>query len=275
MCVFFILTRPKCSVSSVVFVHEPCGRTDVSHGGGPDHPDTVKVEEHQNVEFKDSNTSRRSNKNESSPGSAPQFPSKGDQWICSTYSNRSKHKSVPCKQTCKSTPLTFCAQKVEPVQILQVKSETSSSKGEIQPSFPSRDAELNHMDQIPHKDTNVSTAYLQSTNTASEVSANSVIVPGLGHEDPKTDEALHESNTFSKTGDNFSEKEGESLYTPNFCTGGKIQRRVRIYKYKRRKIDANMSHSESDGAPDNSLLKLWKLFQSSDDMDVEFHGFTD
>lgn len=131
------------------------------------------------------------------------------------------------------------------------------------------------MDQIPHKDTNASTADSQSTTSESEVSANSIIVPGLGHKDPKTDEALHESNTFSKTGNNLTEKEDERLYTPNFCTGRKIQRRVRVYKHKRRKMDTNMRHSESGGAPDDSLLKIWELFQSTDDMDVEFHGFTD
>lgn len=268
---FFIPTRPKCSVSSVLFVREPCGGTNVSHRGGPDHPDAVQVEEHRTVEFKDSHIGQ-SNKNESSPSSAPQFPSKEDRWLCSTYSNRSKHRSVPCKQTCRPSPLTLCAHRAEPEQIPQVKSETSSSKGECQPLFPSRDAEVNHMDQIPHKDTNGSTAYLQSTNSESEVSANSIIVPGLGHEDPKTDEALHESNTFSKTGNNLSEKEDESLY---FCTGRKIQRRVRVYKHKRRKMDTNTRHSESGGASDDALLKLWELFQSTDDMDVEFHGFTD
>uniref|UniRef100_A0A673A9Y6 Protein DBF4 homolog A n=1 Tax=Sphaeramia orbicularis TaxID=375764 RepID=A0A673A9Y6_9TELE len=58
----------------------------------------------------------------------------------------------------------------------------------------------------------------------------------------------------------------------------RIQRRVRVYKRKRRKVDAQVfcqEHVQLNDSADNSLLRLWELFQSSDDMDVEFLGFED
>ncbi|KAK5603041.1 hypothetical protein CRENBAI_014539 [Crenichthys baileyi] len=52
-----------------------------------------------------------------------------------------------------------------------------------------------------------------------------------------------------------------------------IQRKIHVYKRKRRKVDTNAESAEPE--PDNSMLKLWEIFQSSDDTDVAFHGFTD
>ncbi|MEQ2302313.1 hypothetical protein AMECASPLE_005550 [Ameca splendens] len=52
-----------------------------------------------------------------------------------------------------------------------------------------------------------------------------------------------------------------------------IQRKIKVYKRKRRKVDTNTESAEPE--PKNSMLKLWEIFQSSDDTDVEFHGFTE
>lgn len=198
------------------------------------------MEEHWAVQFKNS----RSVRNEPSPSSASQLHSKSERWNCYTYSNRSKHKSL-------QNSLTFSAEKAEQVQSPQVKSETQR--------------EVDGVAQIPQKDTNCSISCLQSTNTQSEASPRH-----FKHEHMKKDKALHES----QTGTNLSEKEEENLYT-DFSTVRRIQRRVRVYKHKRRKIDTNVKRSESGDEPDDFLLKLQELFQSSEDQDGEFHGFTD
>ncbi|XP_017280444.1 protein DBF4 homolog A isoform X2 [Kryptolebias marmoratus] len=241
--------RPKCSISSILFVPGPCGETDARHRGGADDSETVKVEERRTVELKESHPSWGI-KSESSPGFAPQFHSKRDRWSCNTYS---RHKSLPHKHTRRPNNLTFCARRAEQPQIPQAKSETPSS-------FPSRDAEVN---QTPLRGANGPTSYLRSTNTENEVSAKSIHVTSLKDDDTKKDEALHEP----KTGSNLTEKEEESPHPPNFSTVRRIQRRVRVYKHKRRKMDTN--------TPDDPLLRICELFQSSEDMDVEFHGFTD
>lgn len=49
-----------------------------------------------------------------------------------------------------------------------------------------------------------------------------------------------------------------------------LQRRVGDFKRKRRKFNSKPSRQ-----PDSSLLNLWELFQSSEDMDMEFRGFED
>lgn len=206
------------------------------------------MEEHWAVQFKDS----RSVRNKPSPSSTSQLHSKRDRWNCYTYSNISKRKSLPRKQN----SLTFCAEKAEQVQSPQVKSETR--------------CEFDRVTQILQKDTNCFISCLQSTNTGSEASPRRFSVTTLKREDAKNDKVLLES----QTGTNLSERQEENLYT-DFSTVRRIQRKVRVYKHKRRKIDTNDELSESGNAPADFLLKLQELFQSSEDQDVEFHGFTD
>uniref|UniRef100_A0A3Q2PRW2 DBF4-CDC7 kinase regulatory subunit n=1 Tax=Fundulus heteroclitus TaxID=8078 RepID=A0A3Q2PRW2_FUNHE len=83
-------------------------------------------------------------------------------------------------------------------------------------------------------------------------------------------EAVQEAKVSSKTGNKLSEKEDEM---PIFSRVQTIQRKIKVYKRKRRKVDPIV---ESAGPElENSVLKLWEIFQSSDDMDVEFRGFAD
>uniref|UniRef100_A0A668RZD4 Protein DBF4 homolog A n=1 Tax=Oreochromis aureus TaxID=47969 RepID=A0A668RZD4_OREAU len=74
------------------------------------------------------------------------------------------------------------------------------------------------------------------------------------------------------TGKNDSGKKEGCLPTESCSPVQKVQRRIKVYKHKRRKLDTNVEHVDPCDVSDNSLLKL---FQSSDDMDVEFHGFED
>lgn len=77
------------------------------------------------------------------------------------------------------------------------------------------------------------------------------------------------------TGKNHPGKKDGIPPPESFSPVQKIQRKIKVYKHKRRKVDAKVEHVEPCDVPDNSLLKLWNLFQSSDDMDLQFHGFDD
>uniref|UniRef100_A0A1A8C782 DBF4 homolog n=1 Tax=Nothobranchius kadleci TaxID=1051664 RepID=A0A1A8C782_NOTKA len=110
------------------------------------------------------------------------------------------------------------------------------------------------------------------TTIESDVLTKSINV-GTQPKGTNTDESFHGSNTFSETGNHLSDEEEARLKTPDSSLVRRIQRKIRVYKHKRRKVDLNIERVESSGVPENSLLKLWDLFQSSDDMDVEFYGF--
>ncbi|GLD63651.1 protein DBF4 homolog A [Lates japonicus] len=129
----------------------------------------------------------------------------------------------------------------------------------------------NSMDQISPKDMNSSTSLFSVQNDSSKDL--NVVTNQQEEFDTNKDslqfEAVQDGNTSpdKMTGNNLTENEEGSLPPQSFSPARKIQRRVRVYKRKRRKVDTH--------DPDNSMLKLWELFQSSDDMDMEFHGFED
>lgn len=89
--------------------------------------------------------------------------------------------------------------------------------------------------------------------------------------------ALHDRHVFAATvtEGKISEKNEECTPTRSFSPVRKIQRRVKFYKHKRRKVDTRLEDIKPCEGPENSMLKLRELFQSSENMDVEFHGFED
>ncbi|XP_035989747.1 protein DBF4 homolog A isoform X1 [Fundulus heteroclitus] len=239
-------TRPKCIVSSTLLAPGSCGEADPSIGGDARNSEITKAEEDRILDG-----SERSHPEQ-------RFCAKADQRSCYTYSDGSKHRFLAYKQT--------ATQKAEQI----VKSENPHSDGE----FLSRDNRVGFVDKIPHKDTNDSVSYLLGTNLQSDASASNFSVVADGPEDANKEavlsEAVQEAKVSSKTGNKLSEKEDEM---PIFSRVQTIQRKIKVYKRKRRKVDPIV---ESAGPElENSVLKLWEIFQSSDDMDVEFRGFAD
>lgn len=60
-----------------------------------------------------------------------------------------------------------------------------------------------------------------------------------------------------------------------FVPEKRIQRKLKVYKRKKRKLHspvASEREQQRDSA-DEGLMRLWELFQASDDMDLEFYGF--
>lgn len=246
------LKRPKCSVSSFLIAPGPCGEPEPRHKGNPS--ETVQEKESWTVDVNEELNSRQDLKIRSAPVSAELIHRGGDQRNCYTYSGRSRHKSLARKRPCRQNSLTSCTQKANQAQNPQFESEEAPSRSEFLPSLPTRDCRDDPVKQILH----------DNMNTQTELSSKSLSV--------KTNEQESDKKV---TGKNHPGKKVGILPTESFSPVQKIQRKIKVYKRKRRKVDTNVEHVEPCDVPDNSLLKLWKLFQSSDDMDVEFHGFED
>lgn len=82
----------------------------------------------------------------------------------------------------------------------------------------------------------------------------------------------HQETTEEFAVKNLPEKEELSIPTQTFSPVRKIKRKCRVYIRKRQKFESHACVKPSV-AIDDSKLKLWGFFQSSDGMDVEFQGF--
>ncbi len=160
--------------------------------------------------------------------------------------------------------------------------ETAPSRGECLASIPSRVTEVDLENQII-EDINSSASQLHHINEQNGVFSKS---HKTLRNEPEVSDKTKDSSVFEVfqdgnvspnkvTGNNRSEKEESSLPTQSFSPVRKIQRRVRVYKRKRRKMDTYVEHVKPSDISENSVQKLYELFQSSDDMDVEFQGFKD
>ncbi|KAM9353071.1 protein DBF4 homolog A [Symphorus nematophorus] len=267
--------RPKCSVSSVMIAPGPCGKTEPRHKGGLHTSEIIKEEQHWTVDGHEGSYSGHTLKNGSVPASAPLIHREGDRRTHYTHSDRSKHKSHARKRPCRQNSLISCTQKAP-----QPKIETAPPRGECLSSIPCGVTKVDPVDRI--KTVNSSISHFNNMNVQTEGSSKSlsIITNQQEDSDKKQDffvfEAVQDGNILPDkiSGNNLSEKEGASLSTQSSPVW-KIQRKVRAYKRKRQKLDARFEHVKQSDIPDNSLLKLWELFQSSDDMDVEFLGFED
>uniref|UniRef100_A0A3P9D7H9 Protein DBF4 homolog A n=1 Tax=Maylandia zebra TaxID=106582 RepID=A0A3P9D7H9_9CICH len=256
------LKRPKCSVSCVLIAPGPCRKPELRYEGDPS--ETVQEEEPWTVDVNEELNSRQDIKIASVPASAELIDREGDQRSCYTYSDRSRHKLLERKRVCRQNSHTARTQKSNQPQSPQFESEEAPSRGEFLPSLPTRDCQDDLLDQMPHEDINSSTLRVDNMNIQNNLASKSL---SFFENEQESDKKV--------TGKNDSGKKKGCLPTESCSPVQKIQRRIKVYKHKRRKLDTNVEHVEPGDVSDNSLLKLWKLFQSSDDMDVEFHGFED
>ncbi|XP_042346199.1 protein DBF4 homolog A [Plectropomus leopardus] len=263
--------RPKCSVSSILVAPGPCGKSELRHKGDLFTTEIIKEEQHRTGDEHEGSYSGHTLKTRSVTGSAPLKDREGERWSCYTYSDRSKHKSVARKRPCRQNSLTSCSQKAE-AQIHQPIMETAPSRGDCLPSVPSRLTQINKEDQTMTQDMN-------EQNEAS--SKNLSVITNQQEElnnkqDASVFEAVEEEHKLpDKMTDNKLLEKEVNPPSQNVSPFRKIQRRVRVYKHKRRKVDSRVEPVKQSDVPHNSMQKLWEIFQSSDDMDVEFLGFED
>uniref|UniRef100_A0A3P9KPS1 Protein DBF4 homolog A n=1 Tax=Oryzias latipes TaxID=8090 RepID=A0A3P9KPS1_ORYLA len=242
--------RRKCSVSSVLVAPGICGKPPLRQGGAPPGSELRHAKDHR----KDGEFYRLSSGEgfqfESASGSTSLFDATRNRH---TYLDRPKRKGLTQKRT-------SCAQKAK--QSPQMVSGVGPSAGESLLSVASRP---DVSDEGLHKDVNSSASYTHSTDKWGSVK---FMTHGRQDLTKSVCEAAHEKGT----GKELSGKEEENL-SQSSSPFLKIKRKNRAYKRKRRKVLTSVKHSELGELPDDSRLKLWKLFQSSDDPDVEFHGF--
>ncbi|XP_051263347.1 protein DBF4 homolog A [Dicentrarchus labrax] len=267
--------RPKCSVSSVLVAPGPCGKAELRHKRDLTTTDIIKEEQCWTVNGHKGSYSGDPLKIRSVLASAPLIHREGDSRRHYTHSDRSKHKFLAPKLPGRQNSLTSCTQTPQPEM------KTAPSRGECLTSITSRPTQVDPKDQIITEDMKSSTSHFHNINKQNKVSSKSlnVITNQQEESDKKQDssviEAVVDGNALPDKiiVNSLSEKEDPSLSTQSFSPVRKIRRKVRVYKRKRRKVDTQVGHVKPSDIPDNSVLKLWELFQSSDDMDVEFLGF--
>ncbi|XP_056300239.1 protein DBF4 homolog A isoform X2 [Pseudoliparis swirei] len=249
--------RPKCSVSSVLVAPGPCGHAVQRL----DEREIRKEEEqHQTVDGHEGSDSAHTLTIGLVPSSTPLTPRERKSY---THSDRSKHKSLARKRPCRQNSLTSCSQKAEQAQISESRMETAPSRGECFASIPSRVPQVNEVDRTATQDVkNSSTSRFHNVNIQKEGSLRCLNVITNQQEDKKPDssewEVVQDGNApvDKMTVNNLSERREESLSSHSFSPVRKIQRRVRVYKRKRRKADTCVKSVKSSDIPDNSMIKL-------------------
>lgn len=266
--------RSRCSVSSVLIAPGPCVKTEPRHKGERDTKEII-YEQQQNV-HKGFSSRQTSKIRSAPPAAAATLTHRGEHRRShDTCSDSSKHKSVGLKRLRRQNSLTFCTQK-SPLP----KVETAPSRGEYFDSDPCGIKCVDLAEQIITENTNSSSSHfhtvIRQTYSPSKILNSETNQPDDSQykQESSVFESAQDRNVLQKIpGTNISEKEEDSLMAQNFSPVRKIQRRIRVYKRKRRKVDTHVEHSKPCDVTDNSRLKLWELFQSSDDTDVEFLGF--
>ncbi|XP_027142738.1 protein DBF4 homolog A [Larimichthys crocea] len=268
--------RRRCSVSSVLIAPGPCGETELRHRGDLNTTDIIKEEQHRTVDGHEGSYSGHTSKIGSLPASPPLIHREGDRRSCNTHSDSSKHKYLPNQRPCRQNSSTSKTQRARQARSLQPEMETAPSGGLT--IVPSRVPQTDTVDQIITDYMNSSTS--QNMNVQTDVSLKSLNAVTNQQESVRKQnssvlEAVQDGNASPNkmTENNFSENEEASVPTQSTSPVRKIQRRVRVYKRKRRKVDPHVEHTRQ--SLDNSLIRLGEIFQSSDDMDVEFLGFAD
>lgn len=266
--------RPKCSVPSVLIPPGPCAKTGLRHKGDPNTPETIKEEHHRTIDEHKRSYLRRIG---SVPASAALIHTDEDRRSNDICTERSKHKSLGRKWSCRQNSLTSCTHKAS-----QNKMETAPPIGEFLGSSPSRVTQVNSVNQEITAYMNSSASYFFNMNGQNEVPSEILNITNQREEselkqDSSVFECVQDGNLLPDkiAGNNLSEKEETSLPAQSFSPVPKIQRRIKVYKRKRRKLDTYAEHVKPSDIVENSRLKLWELFQSSDGIDVEFPGFED
>ncbi|XP_034553267.1 protein DBF4 homolog A [Notolabrus celidotus] len=263
--------RPKCSVSSVLVAPRTYGRTERRHQGGLDTAETIKDEQHLNVDERKGYNLGHTSKLGTVP---PLICRERDRRSYYSPADKSKHKPLGRKQLCRQNSLTSCVEKAGQVQISLSDMETAPPRGETLASTPSGVHQSDLMHRIISQDMKDSPSELNVTHGEDKASSKS---PHVKTNQQKEAEEKQDSSVCCavpiKVNEDNSAKEETNPPAPNSPPVRKVLRKVKVYKRKRRKVDTPTEHEKPRDSPEGSLRKLWELFESSDDMDVEFQGF--
>ncbi|XP_056143011.1 protein DBF4 homolog A [Lampris incognitus] len=188
-----------------------------------------------------------------------------------------KHLSVSRKRPCWHDPCSACSCKAEPIQIHRPEAEMAPSRGDSFIPDPT-------LDQEGHRtcvDGNGSGLHNNKEDLWNEFPSNSLVVNSKRHE---VSAESRDSLSIDCVCDGLPGKvtcvsqnqEADSPQSPSPVRT--FTRKVRVYKQKRLRMETQPTGQEPAklaDIPGNAMLNLWQLFQSSDDMDLEFRGFED
>ncbi|XP_028326793.1 protein DBF4 homolog A [Gouania willdenowi] len=248
--------KRKCSVSSVLLAPGLSRKTNPRHKEDPDASQTVK-DKKRRTDWCEESHSGQLKKLLLSNDTALQSHAEDKQTDCCIYSDPSQQRFPARKKSCRQNSQTSCSQKNE-ADVYQFKSETEAPRDEVIP-LSSSHIEDTH---LQHKEGKL----VPSEQQHFEGNVLEMLFEGV----QDTRESLEKERE-----KNLPQETDGHISAPNSPVQ-RIQRKVKIYKHKRRKIDTNHEQVKKPcEKSDCSLLRLWELFQSSDDMEVEFHGFED
>lgn len=174
-------------------------------------------------------------------------------------------------------PAQPCTQKAEG-QNPPLRTVTVPPTGERLGSFPSMDPRVNLVEQISQIEMNSLDSRFPHVDLQNDISTKSLYVMTNRQEEPDMNKDLELFEAVPGRNELLEksiEREEEDFPTQSFSPIRKIRRKLRVYRRQKPKVDTNLGPVKLKDVPDNSIQKLWELFQSSDDMNVEFHGFQD
>uniref|UniRef100_A0AAZ3SQ89 Protein DBF4 homolog A n=2 Tax=Oncorhynchus tshawytscha TaxID=74940 RepID=A0AAZ3SQ89_ONCTS len=196
-----------------------------------------------------------------------------------------KHRSLSCKQRCRQGSPRKHPQRAG-------LSQTPVSNAEIDPSTLDSVANprFSHQGQRTHTGKDGRSSFSHTEDLQCGDPAGRVKVPSSQHKVAGPSEhhklrALEERELSHDTlaGDTLPgntggvpELEAGDTETHTPPPARTLQRRVRDYRRKRRKVEKQQTAQEQEktsNVPSSSLLNLWQLFHSSEDMECEFRGF--
>lgn len=289
--------RPKCSISSML-----CNVPSITMEGGVDAKGTeggqlsfwsatVEPQASQSVENRLKNPTEHSRKRNGIP--LPLSHSEGERKNSDNVSDKHqpKQRLLSRKQPCRQESPPTNTQRVG-------LGRTLISKAERDPSTcgPDTNPRLSHVDQEgqkTHMNRNNYTLLNHRDDLQCGIPMNSLMAASNQHE-VSVSLGNHQDSPLPlkecervrrvSAGDTLpgnvvcfsdSDRSDTHMYSPSPPLVRTLQRRVRDFKRKRRRVDkqTTLGSTKPSDVPSSSPLNLWQLFQSSEDMGLEFHGF--
>lgn len=249
---FVTLVTSRCSVSSVVVAPGPCVKTEPRPK--PDLRTAETINEQQEVV-----SCRQPLKTRAAPSSSALTPRGGRRRINDTFSDGPRVKVAEHKQN----SLISRSRKAS-----LPKTQTAPSSGDRFESLPCRVKSVDYGGQMISENTNSSSSHFHKAETNQRDDPQQKL-------DSSEFAAMQDGNMVQDktTGATTSDKQEGCLLAQNSSPVQTIQRKVRVYERKRRKLETRVEHLQPCNISDDFRLKLLEIFQSSDDTDMEFLGF--
>lgn len=246
----------RCSVSSVVVAPGPCVKTESRPK--PDLHTAETINKQQEVV-----TDQQPLKTRAASSSSALVTRGGQRRSNDTCSDGPRHDFAENKQLCRQNSSVSRSWKTS-----RPTTQTAPSSGDCLEYLPWRVKSVDLAGERINENTNSSLSHFPNAETNQRDDPQQKL-------DSSVFVTMQDRNMVQDkmTGATTSDKQEGSLLAQNSSPVRTIQRRVRVYKRKWRKLETHVEHLHPCYISDDVRLKLLEIFQSSDDTDVEFLGF--